>query len=35
MIEQFMVVTYVHFLMSMKTKMKSAENPGGRHFRVS
>ena len=35
MMEQFMVVTYVRILMSMKTKMKSAENAGGRHFRVS
>ena len=25
---------YRYFLMSMKTKMKSAENAGGRRFRV-
>ena len=34
MMQQFMVVNYVHIIMSKKTKIKSAENSWGRHFRV-
>ena len=35
MMKQFMVVTYAHILMKMKTKIKRAENPGSCHFTVT
>ena len=34
MMQPFMVVNYVNIIMPKQTKIKSAENLWGRHFRV-